>query len=260
MSQDRFTFAKALVKRAGVFAHEYYMRLDTLNIESKGHQDMVSEADRDTEALVRNAIAQAFPEDTIVGEEDGVDKGTSEYTWIIDPIDGTANFVAGIPQWCVIIACVKNDEKYIGVIYEPCNDELFAAEKGKGGTVNGTPLSVSGSASLSNGSVGLGYNSRGRKQATKDVINDLIDQGGIFFRNASGGLMLAYVASGRLIGYVEEHMHSWDCMAGLTLVEEAGGIVQEIDVVDAVMNGCKVVAGCPGAYEQIKALADKNFI
>ncbi len=170
MSQDRFTFAKALVKRAGVFAHEYYMRLDTLNIESKGHQDMVSEADRDTEALVRNAIAQAYPEDTIVGEEDGVDKGTSEYTWIIDPIDGTANFVASIPQWCVIIACVKNDEKHIGVIYDPCADELFAAENGKGATINGVPMKVSTSQSLSNGSLGLGYNSRGHKQSIKNAL------------------------------------------------------------------------------------------
>nr|WP_306303302.1 inositol monophosphatase family protein [Pseudovibrio denitrificans] len=98
MSQDRFTFANALVKRAGAFAHEYYTRLETLNIESKGHQDMVSEADRDTEILVRNAIAEAFPDDTIVGEEGDPKQGTSEYTWIIDPIDGTANFVSSIPQ------------------------------------------------------------------------------------------------------------------------------------------------------------------
>ncbi len=260
MSQDRFTFAKALVKRAGVFAHEYYMRLDTLNIESKGHQDMVSEADRDTEALVRNAIAQAYPEDTIVGEEDGVDKGTSEYTWIIDPIDGTANFVASIPQWCVIIACVKNDEKHIGVIYDPCADELFAAENGKGATINGVPMKVSTSQSLSNGSLGLGYNSRGHKQSIKNALDLLIDEGGIFFRNASGGLMLAYAASGRLIGYIEDHMNSWDCMAGLTLMEEAGGIVQEIDVQDAVLNGCKVVAACPGVFDQVKALTDKSFV
>ncbi|SFK64077.1 myo-inositol-1(or 4)-monophosphatase [Pseudovibrio ascidiaceicola] len=260
MSQDRFTFANALVKRAGAYAHEYFTRLDTLNIESKGHQDMVSEADRDTEILVRKAIAEAFPDDSIVGEEGDPKPGTSEYTWIIDPIDGTANFVSGIPQWCVIIACVKNGEKHIGVIYDPCADELFAAEKGKGATLNGTLMKVSTSDSLSNGSIGLGFSARGRNQAVKDAVDALLDEGGIFFRNASGGLMLAYAASGRLIGYIEEHMNSWDCMAGLLLMEEAGGICQDINVADAVMNGCKVVAAAPNVYGQVKKLTDKCFI
>ncbi len=260
MSQDRFTFAKDLVKRAGEFAHEYFLRLDTLNIESKGHQDMVSEADRDTEIMVRDAIAASFPDDSIVGEEDEPKKGTSEYTWIIDPIDGTANFVSGIPQWCVIIACVRNHEKYIGVIYDPCADELFAAKKGEGATLNGEPIQVSSSASLSDGIIGLGFSSRGRNQAVKDAIDKLLDEGGIFFRNGSGGLMLSYAASGRLIGYIEEHMNSWDCMAGLLLVEEAGGICQEIDVNHAVMNGCKVVTAGPNVFGQTKALTDKCFI
>ncbi|KZL12480.1 Inositol-1-monophosphatase [Pseudovibrio axinellae] len=260
MSQDRFLFATALVKRAGAFAHEYFLRLDTLNIESKGHQDMVSEADRDTEVLVRDAIAQAFPDDGIIGEEHGAKEGSSEYTWIIDPIDGTANFVAGIPQWCVIIACVKNDEKHIGVIYDPCADELFAAQKGKGATLNGKSMSASNSASISDGSIGLGFSARSQKQRVIKAVEMLLDEGGIFFRNASGGLMLAYAASGRLIGYIEDHMHPWDCMAGLLLVEEAGGICQPIDVQDAVMNGCKVVTGGPKVFDKIKALTDKAYV
>lgn len=260
MSQDRFTFASALVKRAGAFAHEHFLRLDTLNIESKGHQDMVSEADRDTEVLVRDAIAAAFPRDSIVGEEHAPKEGTSEYTWIIDPIDGTANFVSGIPQWCVIIACVKSGEKHIGVIYDPCADELFAAKKGEGATLNGEPMATSTSNSLSKGSLGLGYSGRGRNQAVKDAVDLLLNEGGIFFRNASGGLMLAYAASGRLIGYIEEHMNSWDCMAGMLLMEEAGGTLQEIDVQHAIMNGCKVVVGGADVYAQIKAVTDKAFI
>ena len=222
---------------------------------------MVSEADRDTETLVREALKKAFPEDGIIGEEHDGDNtlGTSGYTWIIDPIDGTANFVSSIPQWCVVISCVYKGEKYIGLTYDPCADELFAAQKGKGATLNGKPMSVSYSPSLGQGSIGFGYSAREHKAPVMKAMDYLLDHGGLFFRNASGGLMLAYAASGRLIGYVEEHMNSWDCMAGLLLIEEAGGIVAPIDVDDAILNGCQVVAGGPQVYSQVKDLADQAF-
>ncbi|MTI17629.1 inositol monophosphatase [Rhodobacteraceae bacterium RKSG542] len=259
MSQDRYVFAIDLARRAGAYALEYFRKIETLTVESKGHQDMVSEADKDTEILVREGIALEYPDDGIVGEEYDPVEGTSGYTWIIDPIDGTANFVAGIPQWCVIIACVKDGHKEFGVIYDPCADECFAAHVGFGAVLNGKAIHASSSDSLSRGSIGLGFNARARKDGVKETVSGILDAGGVFFRNASGGLMLAYAASGRLIGYVEEHMNAWDCFAGLIIAAEAGALHDPVDWQEGIYQGAKIVVGGPNVYQEIKALTDKTY-
>ena len=133
------------------------------------------------------------------------------YTWVIDPIDGTANFVKGIPAWCVVIACAKDGVTVTGVIHDPSTGETFYGSKGGGAFLNGKPIRASSSKSLGDGSLGVGFSNRRELANVPGLIKDLLDRGGIFFRNASGALMLAYVASGRLIGYVEEHMNAWDC-------------------------------------------------
>ncbi|WP_306258769.1 inositol monophosphatase family protein [Pararhizobium sp. IMCC21322] len=121
----RLDSAKTIAKGAGDMALDFFQDIGKLIIESKGVQDMVSNADRDVETFVREELAKHFPDDGIVGEEHANVEGTSGYTWVIDPIDGTANFVNNIPAWCVILACVHDDETKIGVIYAPWNDELF---------------------------------------------------------------------------------------------------------------------------------------
>lgn len=259
MTSERLDFACALAEKAGRLGMEFFRRLDTLTITSKGHQDMVSEADRDVETLVRDEIAKAFPEDGILGEEHGRIDGSSGYTWVIDPIDGTANFVAAIPQWCVILACVKDGETVIGVIHDPCANETFSALRGEGAFVNGRPISASPSQSLKNGSVGVGFNGRTAASDATNCVTALINEGGVFFRNASGGLMLAYAASGRLIGYVEAHMNPWDCLAGLLIAEEAGNQLEPVDADDALDNGARIVVGAPGVFPDLKRIADKSF-
>lgn len=259
MANDRYDFAVALAHKAGNLAMEYFRRLDTLTITSKGHQDLVSEADRDVETLVCKEIAAAFPDDGIVGEEHGSVEGTSGYTWVIDPIDGTANFVSGIPQWCVILACVRGDETVIGVIREPNTGETFRAALGQGAYVNDRKISASESISVSVGSTGVGFNGRTEPTDVINAVGALISKGGVFFRNASGGLMLAYTASGRLIGYIEPHMNSWDCLAGLLIAVEAGNILEEFNVPNAIHNGTRVVVGAPGVYDELKMIADTSF-
>lgn len=259
MSSERLDFAETLARKAGELGMDYFRKLDTLTITQKGHQDMVSEADRNVETLIRKELAANFPDDGILGEEHGMEEGTSGYTWVTDPIDGTANFVAGIPQWCVIIACVHQGQVIVGVIHDPVSNETFKAAAGHGAFLNDKPIKVSKSESLSNGSVGVGFNGRTAITDAINAVGALVSKGGVFFRNASGGLMLAYAASGRLIGYVESHMNAWDCLAGMLITREAGGEVLEQDINHALYHGARVVVGAPGVFDDLKEIAESSF-
>jgi myo-inositol-1(or 4)-monophosphatase len=255
----RLSLALAIVRAAGREGWRYFEDLGSLTIESKGHQDMVSEADRNVEIFVRDRIAEAFPDDGVIGEEHAPKPSRSGYTWVIDPIDGTANFVNAIAAWTVVIAIVRDGVAEAGVIHEPSQDETFHARRGGGAFVNGRPLRVSRSISLSQGSLGTGFSNRREARNIVRLIDLLIDEGGVFFRNASGALMLAYVAAGRLLGYVEEHMNAWDCLAGLLLVEEAGGRIVKPDPQTVLEQGTVVVAGAPGVFDAVKTLTDRAF-
>jgi Archaeal fructose-1,6-bisphosphatase and related enzymes of inositol monophosphatase family len=256
---DRLDFAIDLARRAGDFALKHFREIDSLVIESKGHQDLVSNADRDTETLVRSAIEARFPDDGIVGEEHGRKAGTSGYVWVIDPIDGTASFVSAIPQWCVAIACAKDGEAVIGVINEPASGELFHAAKGKGAFCNGKPIRVSGTAKIGEGGVGTGFSGRAPAANIVRAVETIVAEGGVFFRNGSGALMLAYVAAGRLLGYIEEHMNAWDCIAGLLIVEEAGGRIFKPDPARVLEKGTVVVAAGAAAWPAIIEIARNCF-
>ncbi|MBO6509408.1 MAG: inositol monophosphatase family protein [Roseibium sp.] len=259
MVSERLEFAVNLAHKAGELGLEYFRRLDTLTITQKGHQDLVSEADRNVETLIREELAKAYPDDGILGEEHGMEEGASGYTWVTDPIDGTANFVAGIPQWCVIIACVHQGQVIVGVIHDPVAGETFKAAAGQGAFLNDKPIKASDSESLSNGSVGVGFNGRTAITDAVNAVGALVSKGGVFFRNASGGLMLAYAASGRLIGYIESHMNAWDCLAGMLITREAGGVVMEQDINHALYHGARVVVGAPGVFADLKEIADSSF-
>lgn len=256
--KSRTEFAIDLARRAGELGMDYFRRLDTLTIESKGHQDMVSEADREVELFVRRELAIAYPDDGIVGEEHAPKTGSTGFDWVIDPIDGTANFVTAIPQWCVIIACVKNGEAVVGVIHEPVANETFHGYRGGGAFMNGRAISVS-KAALDHGATGVGFNNRTRARNIVPVVSEIIERGGIFFRNASGGLMLAYVAAGRLIGYVEEHMNAWDCVGGLLLVEEAGGKIVQPDAKTVLAKGTVVICGGPAVFDELHTIVKGPF-
>ena len=258
-SRNRLSFAIELARQAGQFAKAHFDAFDTLVIESKGHQDLVSNADKDTETLIRAAIEEHWPDDGIVGEEHGRKHGSSGYDWVIDPIDGTANFVRGIPQWCVAIAVARHGEAVAGVIFEPCSGELFHAGKGEGAFCNGKPIRVSQAVDIGAGSVGTGFSGRVHGRNIVKAVEMIVAGGGVFFRNASGALMLAYVAGGRLLGYIEEHMNSWDCIAGLLMIEEAGGLIVKPDPATSLDHGTAVVAGGPNVFAAINAIAEQCF-
>lgn len=256
---DRLSFANQLARRAGEAGMAYFRKRDDLTIENKGHQDLVSNADREVETLIRDALVQAYPGDGLIGEEHGRVQSTTGYAWVIDPIDGTANFIAGIPAWCVVIACVKDARAIVGVTHEPNIGETFTAARGLGATLNGKPMSVSSSDSLAAGSMGVGFSNRTKVAPVLRFIRDMTGEGGVFFRNASGALMLSYVAAGRLLGYVEPHMNPWDCVAGLLQIEEAGGLVLPVDPATMLRQGGPVVTACPGVFEPTRTLATAAF-
>ena len=200
-NEARLRFARELAVRAGDLGLTYFRALDTLTIESKGHQDLVSDGDRDVETFIRAAIAAEYPDDGIVGEEHANVTGTSGYVWVIDPIDGTANFVRGIPAWTVVIAGVRQGVIDVGVIHEPSTAETFYGRRGGGAFLNGKPIRASAATGLTEGSVGTGFSNRREPRNVARLIDLILDEGGVFYRNASGALMLAYVAAGRLLAY-----------------------------------------------------------
>jgi myo-inositol-1(or 4)-monophosphatase len=256
---DRYTAARDIARKAGALAMGYFNKLDQLTIDVKGHQDFVSEADRNVELAVRAALAEAFPEDGIVGEEGAPTPGTSGYTWVIDPIDGTTNFVNGIPQWCVIIACVHLGKTVIGVVHDPVHDEMYHARLGGGAFCNDRPVHCSAKSSLRDGSLGIGFSGRTPIVGVKRLVDLCCDAGTVFWRNGSGGLSLAYVAAGRILGYVEEHMNAWDFLAGHLIVAEAGGRVEHVDADDAIAQGGRVIVAASGVFDAVEGLAKAAY-
>ncbi len=255
----RYRAAQDIARRAGVLALGYFRRWRELDVDSKGHQDFVSEGDRAVETFVRAELTRAFPDDAIIGEEEGVRPGTTGLTWVIDPIDGTSNFINGIPQWCVIIAVCSADAIEIGVIHEPVMDQLFHARRGHGSFCNADPIRCTRRACLGDGPLGIGYSGRVPVPNLHRLIAAIDGAGGVFWRNGSGGLSLAYVAAGSLLGYCEEHMNSWDFLAGYLLVTEAGGRAEALDIAQALTKGARVVLGGPEVFDQIEALAVQAF-
>lgn len=252
--EQRFSTARSVADAAAETALGLFAQHDQLVIEAKGAQDWVSNADRQVETEIRDALLAKFPNDSIVGEEHDKVIGSSDYTWVIDPIDGTTSFVNAMPGWCVVIACVYKAETVIAVIVDPIAKEHYCARKGGIATVNDKPLHASSADSLSQGSVAVGHCARHDPEVVLQMLKSLVEQGGIFYRISSGALMLSYVAAGRLLGYVEPHMNAWDCLAGLFLIEQAGGQILSYEMDDMLANGGKIIAAAPELYEQISRL------
>jgi len=254
----RLALAREVAREAGALALGYFERLSTLAVEFKqGGQDVVSIADREVEVLIRARIAEAFPEDGVLGEEDGLVEGSSGVLWVVDPIDGTSPFLNGLSHWCVSIAVAVDGEAEIGVIYAPVSDEFFSAAKDMGAFLNDAPIEVAPSRSIEDGLLGFGSNHRIPPADVGRFITVLLESGGMFYRNGSGALMLAYVACGRLVGYYEQHINSWDCLAGLCLIKEAGGWHNDFLADEGMLRGNRIAGGAPQMKAGLIALLER---
>lgn len=254
--QERFQIAQEICRLAGQEALRFFSARTELKIDQKGKQDWVSEADVGVETFIRDQLGRTVPKDGIIGEEHAPKSSESGFQWVIDPIDGTTNFINGIPAWTVVLAGVSNGQTKIGAIYDPFADEMFAALRGQGATLNGQLIAAAKGVGFADGSVGVGYSNRVETMNILPVVAELLQRGTMFHRNASGALSLAYVAAGRLLGYVEEHMNAWDCLAGQLLVEEAGGSVEMQNADHMIARGGRVVVGCTNVFEELQSIAD----
>lgn len=243
---DRFKFAQALIRDAGALALSHFARLGSLSVETKSDgQDVVSEADRAVEDLIRDRLAEAFGADGLLGEERGHEPGSNGWLWVVDPIDGTSPFLAGLRDWCISIAAMKEGVTELGLILQPSTGDLYCATRGGGARLNGQMLRVKDGATIGSDLLGFGANSRVPSEAITDFVGALLGAGGMFYRNGSGALMLAYVAAGRLCGYYEAHINAWDCLAGLLLIREAGGWTADFPANGSTLEAGSAVLACP---------------
>ncbi|HET8726903.1 MAG TPA: inositol monophosphatase family protein, partial [Alphaproteobacteria bacterium] len=243
----RFHAAQAFAREAGQLAVRLGRDRTVLGIESKGRQDLVTVADRAVEDLIRSRVRQQFGTDIVLGEEGGgrSSGASGEAVWVVDPIDGTVNFARGLPGWCVSIGIVVDGRPEIGVIYDPVADELFAARHGDGATLNGATIHVRSQPSLDDAIIGLGFSYRRATGYHADHVRHLLDHGVEYRRLGSGALSLAYVADGRLDGYIEQHCNAWDVLGGIVLVREAGGWTNDFLAQDGLANGNLIFACAP---------------
>lgn len=204
-------------------------RVDDISVDSKGKNDFVSEVDKKAEQVIINTIQQSYPEHAFLGEETGK-SGESEFIWIIDPLDGTTNFLHNFPHYAVSIALEHKGRLDQAVIYDPLRQELFTASRGKGAQLNNRKIRVSAQIKLDAALLGTGFPFRSGQdiEIFIDSFRKLYPQVAGIRRAGSAALDLAYVACGRLDGFWEYNLKAWDIAAGALLVQEAGGINSEL--------------------------------
>ncbi len=246
------TLATDLAREAGALA--LAMRLGVEQLDTKSSPtDVVTAADKAVEALLTSGISAARPADGILGEEGASSAGTSGVRWVVDPIDGTVNYLYGIPQWAVSIGVESAGETLVGVVYDPSKDELWQAVRGAGATLNGVPLRCSTVTSLAQTLVGtgFGYDAR-RRQVQSLLLPDLLPQVRDIRRLGAGSLDLCSVAAGRLDAYFEQGLSPWDLSAGGLIAAEAGAVVSGLRGRPAGYD--LVVASAPGVFDQLHDL------
>lgn len=225
----RLQHATQVIREAGKLARGFFDNRSELVVKLKGVQDFVSQADAETEDLIASRLLSEFPHDGILGEERGRRGGDTDALWVIDPIDGTANYVRGLPYWCVAIALMVEGRIELGLIYDAMADRLYTARHGHGAFCNGKPISVSDTQQFDRACLGIGYGHGEAPGPHARVIDQLLGAHCQYRRLGSGLLLMALTASGGLDGFYELKMKAWDALAGLILVREAGGLTNDYE-------------------------------
>ncbi len=259
---DYLQIAIKAAKQAGEFIVERYNSLDEIGFTRKALFDYVTEIDAESEQLIIKTLRDAFPSHRILSEETLKESSSNdEYLWIIDPLDGTTNFIHKYPVFAISIALQYKDDIIIGAVYDPLRDELFTAEKGRGAFLNGQRIFVSRRNSIEDAIITTGFPFR-----AKDRINDYLEVFKSLFlrcsdlrRAGSAALDLAYTASGRCEGFFELGLSAWDVAAGSLLVEEAGGMVSDFKGGGEYLSTGDIVAATPAIHGIIVDEVQKVF-
>ena len=252
-ARDLLGIAVAAAEAAGELLLERF-RAPSHGVERKSSStDMVSDADRDAEELIRERLHAARPEDAIVGEEGGSTEGSSGIRWVIDPLDGTTNFLFGIPQWAVSIACEDGEGGLVGVVHSPCHSETFTATRGGGARLGSRLLAASDKADLADALIATGFSYlASERDAEAAVVARLLPRVRDIRRPGAASLDIAWTAAGRFDAYYEVPTHHWDWAAGVVIAREAGATISELAPVGPSGPGL-VVAG-PKLHDALRAL------
>ena len=229
---------------AGRVLLRYYDRVDTLKVAAKQRNDFVSEVDKAAEAAIINVIRKAYPQHAILAEESG-DISGNEFQWVVDPLDGTTNYLHGFPQFSVSIALKHRNELQTGVVYDPLREELFTAERGGGAFLNERRMRVTTRKDLNGALLGTGipFRDQTHMDAYLGMMKDLAKDSSGIRRPGSAALDFAYLAAGRIDGFWELGLAPWDFAAGALLVKEAGGVVSDMAGGERYLDTGNVVAG-----------------
>ena len=257
--EHRYQTLVRVARDAGRLARRFWDERGALTIEEKGPQDFVTLADMEVEAFIRRELAAAHPDDGFLGEETVASfEAGADRLWIVDPIDGTHNFLRGIPYWNVSIAFVERGVRTLGAVYDPAHDELFHARRGRGAWCSDATgearLAIRPATTLAGSLVAIGHSDRYVDPRYVTLRRALMDEGVAFRNFGAAALQLAHVAEGRLDGYVELELSAWDAMAGLLLVEEAGGQVGPFPGPEGLTAMATVIATAPGIAAAITGL------
>jgi myo-inositol-1(or 4)-monophosphatase len=226
----------------------------------KSRNDWVSRADRESEVAIVDVLREHFPEDGILGEEGGRNKGTSGRTWIIDPLDGTSNYLQHFPIWSISIGLKSGDEMIAGVIYEPLRDLFFTGERGAGAFRNGVRMHVSNQRTVEGAFLATGFPFRAQQYVAVycDIFRDVISQAKGVRRAGSAAIDLAYTAAGIFDGFFEIHLSPWDVAAGSLMILEAGGVISDFSGGDRWFERGNIVGAPPGIHPELIALIGRH--
>lgn len=256
--QPMLTIALRAARSAGEFIFRATERLDSLSPQQKQANDYVSEVDKQAEEIIISTLQKSYPNHGFLGEESGLIKGKDDgvdYLWIIDPLDGTTNFLRGVPHYAVSIACQYKGRLEHAVVLDPVRQEEFTASRGRGAAVNGKRIRVSVRKGLEGALLGTGFPFKQNQMNHLDnylgMFRDLIGVTAGIRRAGAASLDLAYVAAGRYDAFWESGLSSWDMAAGVLLIQEAGGLVSDFSGGhDSLENG-QVVAGNPKCFKAV---------
>ena len=246
------TIAVKAARRAGNLIHRAADNLDHLTVTKKSHADYVSEVDRTAEQAIISTLLDAYPSHAILAEESGT-RGDSEYVWVIDPLDGTTNFLHGFQQYAVSIALLHHNVLTHAVVYDPTKNDLFTATRGRGAYLNDRRLRVSKRVDLADCLIGTGfpYTRFEHMDAYMNILRDMMQKTSGLRRPGSAALDLAYTAAGRYDGFFETGLKPWDIAAGCLLITESGGMVGDLQGNSSHLATGHICAGSPKIFAQL---------
>jgi len=253
------TVAVRAARRGAAVINRAALDVEALTITRKRHADFVTEVDRAAETAIIETLRRAYPDHAILAEESGAQTGKtgqSEYTWIIDPLDGTTNFIHGFPQYAVSIALKHRHQITQAVVYDPTNNEMFTASRGSGAYLNDRRIRVSKRSRLAETLIGTGFPFRDMTGLEEylAMFREVMPKVAGIRRAGAAALDLAYVAAARLDGFWELGLAPWDMAAGTLLIQEAGGLVGDLQGEQTYMESGRIVGGNPKVFSQLLQL------